>query len=611
MIDFKIIKDKAIIDLEYDFETYQELKKVPNATYNNDDIWTIDTIYLRNLVKILNDMNKDVKHIIPKLRDITESKEYHYENKEEVIKTVRIKVLKENPKSLVIGFDYDQNVLNIIKQVEGRSYVAKSKAWRINKGNEDWLYNKLNELKYVDLTDLLPYTTHNSKEEISLSADDFPNSKLIPKDYQLYSAEQLIKNKKMINALEAGLGKTFITIMVSEYLKKKTLIISPATVKYNWRKEIHQVNPSANVVVLDSKSEWDDGDYVILNYDIVDRFIDEIEATNFEIIAFDEAHKLRGVNGKGNPSSKRAKLCLRIARNKEYVYPITATPYINQTKDIFNLMVLVEHPSTNNWYTFANTYCGVEVTNFGRTYNGSSNLEQLNNRLYPNYMLRLRAEDHVDLKGRVRNFIPLKINMNRYNEAVKEYMSNRDSCEKNGEHLVYLQAMRLELAKEKAKQATDMIKDLLEQNKQVVVFSNYKEIVNNLYDKFDKIAVKVHGDISDKERFDAVEAFQRGEKQVFVGTIQAASEGITLTKSHHMIVIDFHWSPVIMVKQMEARIDRLGQTERCIVNYLYAPDAKMDQLQLQMLEEKLSDSSLIVDGKTEEFFVDRLINNIE
>lgn len=611
MINLNIDNNETKIDSNYDYEVYQEIKKVPNATYSLDrDIWIIDTAYLKHLIKTLNDMNKNVKHIIPELKNINKEKKYQYEEKDNVIKTVRIKVLKENPKSLVIGFDYDPKVLDVIKQVDGRSYVAKSKAWRIGKGNEDWLYNKLDELGYVELSDLLPYTSHNSRQEISLNSNDFPYSSINPYPFQLDVASKLVNQKKIINALEAGLGKTAITIMACEYLKKKTLIITPATVKYNWEKEIYQINHNANVVVLDSKSKWQDADYVILNYDIVDRFLDNIKNTNFEIIAFDEAHKLRGVNNRGIPSSKRAKLCLEIAKNIEYIFPITATPFINQTKDIFNLMVLVDHPSSDNWYTFANTYCGAERTDFGVSYNGSSNQEQLNNRLYPNYMIRLKTEDHVDLPGRIRRFTPLKINMNKYNKAVKEYMDNRNSYESNGKHLVHLQAMRLELAKEKSKQSINMIKDLLEQNKSVVVFSNYKEIVNNLYNKFKNDAVVIHGDISEKERQKAVELFQNGSKSIFIGSIGAASEGITLTKSHHMIVIDFHWSPVVMVNQMEKRIDRIGQNHRCIIDYLYVPDAKMDQIQLEMLEEKLNDSSLIVDGKKEDFFIDKIINNL-
>jgi len=409
--------------------------------------------------------------------------------------------------------------------------------------------------------------------------------------------------------LEAGLGKTPITVMACEYINKKALIVCPASIKYNWEREIYKINPDADVTVLDGKSKWKNSQYVIVNYDILDRFIDDIFNSNIEIVVFDEAHKIRGVNGRGEPNSKRAKASVKIASRMEYVFPITATPFVNQVKDIFNLLKVIKHPMAKNWYAFANTYCGAERSEFGVSYNGSSNQKRLNKRLYPNAIIRLRTEDYVDLPDRVRNFIPLKINMNKYNKAVQDYMNKRNSLETNGQHLVHLNIMRKELALAKSKQAIKLIDDLLEQNKQVVFFTNYTEVANFVSEKYHGNSVIITGDVDDaKDRQKAVDDFQEGKKQVFVGTIDAAGEGITLTKSHHMIVNDFHWSPIVMVNQMEKRIHRISQNQRCIIDYLFVPDAKMDQVMLDMLEEKLNDSSVIIDGKKEEFFTNRIIN---
>lgn len=603
MINFDIKEGKTIINGNYDYELYQELKKVPESSFDMySDEWEINTEYLKHLVSILEEMDKDVSHVIPELNHITADTKYRGETEEEKIKTIKMKVLKENAKSLNIGFDYDQKVLETVKQIEGRAFNKTNKSWRIAKGNEDWLYSKLEELDYIDLSDLLPYTSYNSKSEISLDKSNFPHLKITPYDFQWDAIKQLLNNKKMINALEAGLGKTIITIMVAEYLKKKTLIITPASVKYNWEKEIlEKVNPNADITVLDSKSEWRDSQYVILNYDILENFYDDIMKSNFEIVAYDEAHKLRGVDGKGKPSSKRARLGVKIAEEMEYVFPITATPYVNQTKDIFNLLKVIEHPVTTNWYQFANSYCGATKSHFGTNYNGSSNQEDLNSRLYPNYMLRMRTEDHIDLPERIRSFIPVDINMNKYKKAVNNYMDNRHSLETNGQHLVYLNAMRKELAIAKAKHAIDHVKDLLEQNKSVVIFTNFKDVVDTLSKKFENNSVKVTGEVNAKDRQKAVDEFQSGKKKVFIGNIDAAGEGITLTESHHMIVVDFHWSPVVMVNQMEKRINRIGQNLPCSIDYLYSKEADMDKMFLSMLEDKLNDSTMIIDGKKEEF----------
>src|SRR5690606_19601373 len=122
-------------------------------------------------------------------------------------------------------------------------------------------------------------------------------------------------------------------------------------------------------------------------------------------------------------------------------------------------------------------------------------------------------------------FIPVNISMSKYNKAVKDYMDNRNSLESNGEHLVYLSAMRRELALAKAKESVNMVKDLLEQNKSVVLFTNYTNVVEYLYNKFDKNAVVVTGDVSPKDRQKAVDQFQEGKKRVFIGNIDAAGEG--------------------------------------------------------------------------------------
>lgn len=606
------IGDKnSILDIEYNFEAYQDIKKVEGSKYNpEDDTWEINNKYLKCFLNHIQTINVYAKDYISIANEkIRKHEVVDFSEPVKVVKTIRVKILKENPKTYAIGFDYDKKVLELVKSIEGRVYNPKDKTWRISKDNIDWLYIKLEELGYVDTSELEPYIYHNS--EVKLSPADFPDATIVPKDYQLSTASQLLKYKKIINGLEAGLGKTAITIMACEYASKKTVIVCPASVKYHWEKEIYQINPNANVVVLNGKSKWDNADYVILNYDILDRFFDDIINSDIEIVVFDEAHKIRGVNNSGNPTSKRAKYSIQIADKMEYVFPITATPYINQTKDIFNLLKVIKHPIANNWYRFANTYCNPQRTRFGTSYNGSSNQKQLNERLYPHGLIRLKTEDYVDLPDRVRSFIPVEINMRSYNKAVEEYMLKRDSLETNGEHLVYLGAMRRELAIAKAKEAVRLANDILEQNKSVVLFTNYNSVVEYLHGHFKDNAVVVTGDVDAKSRQIAVDEFQVGEKKVFIGNIDAAGEGLTLTKSHNMIIVDLHWSPVVMVNQMEKRIHRLTQSQPCSILYLYVPEAKIEQKQLELLESKLNDSSMIIDGKKEEFFTDILIKSFD
>ena len=61
--------------------------------------------------------------------------------------------------------------------------------------------------------------------------------------------------------------------------------------------------------------------------------------------------------------------------------------------------------------------------------------------------------------------------------------------------------------------------------------------------------------------------------------MQASSVGITLTKAHKAIFIEYPWSPSIMA-QAQDRIHRIGQTQPCEIIYLYAKDS-IDEYRLR------------------------------
>lgn len=604
MISFEDKGDKVKSDTPYDYDIYKEIKMIKDAFFDvYGETWTLDKSYLNELVKNLREMNKEIGSTTGLIDSTIKQKKYERNDKINPIKTVKIKV-KSNKKSLTIGFDFDNKVLEKIKMLENRSFNKSNKTWRVGKGEVDWLYEQLIDLEYVDVSELKPFTIYNSDNQISLKKSDFPYMKKTPRDYQVRVAESMVNRKRTINALEAGLGKTLTAIMATEKINQKTLIVVTASIKYNWKNEILDVNPNADIQVLDSKSKWRDSQYTIINYDILGTFIDDIMQSDINVLILDESHKIRGIDNRGRPSSQRARHALDIADKVEYAFLLTATPIINSTKDIYNQLKAIQHPSTDNWYAFANTYCSPNRTNFGVDYRGSSNQDLLNKRL-AGYMVRLRTEEYVELPERTREFIPVKINLNKYNKKVEEYMSNSNADINSGGHLVYLTAMRQELAIAKAKHTEKIAKDVIEQNKSVVIFTNHTDVVDYLYSKFD--AVKVVGGMSAKERQASIEMFQNGEKKVFIGNMDAAGEGITLTKAHHMIINDFHWSPITMINQVEKRIHRLTQTQPCIIQYIYSDEAKMDRMQLDMLNEKLNSASQVVDGTSEDFFIKELI----
>ena len=137
-----------------------------------------------------------------------------------------------------------------------------------------------------------------------------------------------------------------------------------------------------------------------------------------------------------------------------------------------------------------------------------------------------------------------------------------------------------------------------------MIFTCYDLVVQDVMEAFKGNVVKITGNDSDIERQQAVEEFQRGEKQVLVANIIAGGVGITLIKAKQLIFNDFDWVPANHF-QAEDRIHRIGQNEIVTINYIYAKGAKIDEYMSNLLEEKSEAINTIIDGDLgEKFSVD-------
>lgn len=100
-------------------------------------------------------------------------------------------------------------------------------------------------------------------------------------------------------------------------------------------------------------------------------------------------------------------------------------------------------------------------------------------------------------------------------------------------------------------------------DRSVVVFTQFKDVVYNLQARLNKDKTTwcaITGDVAKPERDRAVEMFQARQRQVFIGTIGAAREGISLTAASTEIFIDRAWSPS-WNRQAEDRCHRIGQSD--------------------------------------------------
>ncbi len=394
-----------------------------------------------------------------------------------------------------------------------------------------------------------------------------------PLDHQKEAIQKLVENKKFILADDMGLGKTTSTIIAAlETGAKKVLIICPASLKINWQREIENYSDRTTSIIEGKK--WDDADFVIINYDIIKNFHDDkkkaestIVNSKFDLVIVDEAHYVQ------NSQAQRTKLINDIGSKVERVWLLTGTPITSRPINYFNLLNLIDSPVAQNWMAYVKRYCNGFQFQAGRrkiwNVSGASNLEELRDRTAPLVLRRLK-ENVLDLPEKIITPVYLRLKSKEYEELMGEYY---DWYDKSGEsdsltlQFTKLTKVRQVIAEEKTKATIELCENIIEQGKKVIVFTNFTKSLETILQHFGKSAVRLDGQMSQKERQLSVDRFQNEEDvTIFVGNIKAAGVGITLTAAEAVVMNDLSFLPSDH-SQAEDRSYRYGQKNNVLVYY--------------------------------------------
>jgi SWI/SNF-related matrix-associated actin-dependent regulator of chromatin subfamily A-like protein 1 len=394
-----------------------------------------------------------------------------------------------------------------------------------------------------------------------------------PLEHQKEAIKSLVENKKFILADDMGLGKTTSTIIAAlETGAKKVLIICPASLKINWQREIENYSNKPTSIIEGKK--WEDGDFIIINYDIIKNFHDEkkksdsvLLKTKFDLVIIDEAHYIQ------NKQAQRTKLINDFVSNVDRLWLLTGTPITSRPINYFNLLNLIECPVAKNWMAYVKRYCNGFQFQAGRrkiwNVSGASNLEELRDRTAPLVLRRLK-ENVLDLPDKIITPVYLRLKSKEYEALMGEYY---DWYDKNGEsdsltlQFTKLTKVRQVIAEEKVTSTIEICENIVEQGKKVIVFTNFTKSLEMILEHFGKKAVRLDGQMSQKERQMSVDRFQNEEDvMVFVGNIKAAGVGITLTAGEAVVMNDLSFLPSDH-SQAEDRSYRYGQKNNVLVYY--------------------------------------------
>ena len=191
------------------------------------------------------------------------------------------------------------------------------------------------------------------------------------KPYQPEAVDKMVERGKVLVAYEMGLGKTCMTIAAIEKLrddgkvKRPTLVIALASLKYQWQSEIKKFSDATTIVIDGSKKTREDQyfeachtDYVITNYEQIVNDWDILSSIEFGAIVCDEATAIKGFR------SKRTKKVKEIATTIPYRFALTGTPIENgKPEELYSIMQFVEPGLLGRFDLFDKTF--IVRNNFG------------------------------------------------------------------------------------------------------------------------------------------------------------------------------------------------------------------------------------------------------
>lgn len=516
-----------------------------------------------------------------------------------------------------IGFSYDPALVASVKKFAGAGYNPQNREWYIPfslvtvNPLKKWLEeNGFKEgMNYVPSRRVIDYEEPEeviTAEEVEQACKEI-GMKRIPRPYQCEGVAYMINHGNCINGDDCGLGKTAQTIIIIELLGAfPALIVTPASVKYNWKKEWAKWVPDRKVGVIERKRKFDpavwDSDVVIINYDVLgERNMEKPTAKFKELLkkywgacALDEIHFLK------SEKALRTKMAKKITKRIEHIWGLTGTLTQNKPADLIQPFKIIRRFDDifGDTLEFKFRYCNGKQTAYGFDDSGFSNLEELHELLRMGGYIRRNKRDVLEeLPPLVEQTVDVPIvNLKEYRRAESDLLAylEKIDIEKannavNAPHLVMINTLKSLSVKGKLPFMQSYIKDWLEANEdeQLVVFGVHREPLQELA-KYFKAPI-IQGGVSADKKQQIVNEFSQRKHRLLFANIQSAGTGTDGLQDNcsNLFYIELPDKSTDL-EQTNSRLERMGQKNSINITYLLSPDT----IDVEM-RETVKDKSLI------------------
>jgi SNF2 family DNA or RNA helicase len=521
-------------------------------------------------------------------------------------------------------FTEDQDFVYIMGKTKNENEILRDLdgVWVKNKGHKFpknfWCMNEL-EKYFPQLKTNVGFQNTKDKLELSFATlitlktkEIVSNPKLRP--YQNQDVFYLFNMPAAGVFNEPRTGKTPTTIELIRTLgAQKNIIICPASLIWNWKKEFEQWYPEHYTVVVNGskKDRADTYEWFSLSTSKAtliiskDTFKQDRPSMEFEVAVVDEAHFLRNHN-----SAQSKAICGIRAKRK---YALTGTPTVKHAADIYGIMKFLYPSKFSSYWAFVGRYFHTYNNGFGQKLADVKRHRKTELQEMIGLMSVQRKRKDVMQWLPDKQWITIPIIMGKkqcglYDQMSSDFFAMDDEQEHSIDamtaltKLLRLRQLSLDprlVGFDVAGAKTDAILEYLEDNKEPVVimsmFTSYLKLIASLLPAKVDYGM-ITGETSTLVRQKSVEAFQKGKLNVIFCNIIAAGVGLTLDRAETIIFTDKAWNPADN-EQAEDRITPVSKErnhKHSIITFesMASVDAHMNKL----LYEKKSLTNLVNEG---------------
>ena len=456
---------------------------------------------------------------------------------------------------------------------------------------------------------------------------DFPLPDLLEpilRDYQKFGFQWLktLAHYRFggILADDMGLGKTlqsiaFLLSVLPEIRSEErpALVVSPASLVYNWRNELKKFAPEIRTVIIDGNKtqrnqllqDVSEADVIITSYPLLRRDSEQYVEQPFHTLILDEAQAFK------NHTTQTAHAVKSL--QAQYRFALTGTPIENRMEELWSIYDAVFpelFPSRKAFHDLPREVVAKRARPFLLRRVKSDVLKELpekieslqasellpdQKKLYVAYLAQLQQETllHLQANSFQKNRIKILAGLTRLRQICCHpalFVENYEGSSAKFEQLL------------------EIVEECRSAGKRVLVFSQFTQMLGMIGRELGYTGVPffyLDGNTPTAERVELCNRFNNGERDLFLMSLKAGGTGLNLTGADTVILYDLWWNPAVE-QQAADRAHRIGQKKVVQVIRLVAQDTmeeKMHELQQKkknLIEEVIQPGQEALSALTEQ-----------